>query len=158
MRLSPRPVNSSVISLPLRRIVNGCLGADSFENDDASDWLADFCVDPDKELISNALSTVAEMHSGEHLEAPECSVGLAAAEVAAALKGAPNPNMPDEAKQCVVNFKIKSDPSLVSLAVKAVERIKKNSELKELWDESENSHEWYSAVGDLEARLRKLIA
>lgn len=42
------------------------------------------------------------------------------------------------------------------LAFKAVERIKSDSELKELWDESENPEEWYSAVGDLEVRLKEL--
>ena len=132
----------------------GAWGSGSFENDDASDWVADFCDDPDKELISDALSAVAEIDIGEYLEAPDCSVGLAAAEVVAALKGSPNPDMPDDAKQCVSKLKIKADPGMVSLALKAVERIKTNSELKELWDESENPAEWYAAVGNLEARLK----
>ena len=39
----------------------GAWGADSFEDDDASDWLADFCNGADRELTSTALSTVAEM-------------------------------------------------------------------------------------------------
>jgi hypothetical protein len=39
--------------------------------------------------------------------------------------------------------------------LKAVERIKTDSELKELWDESENPEEWYGAVSNLEARLKK---
>jgi hypothetical protein len=133
----------------------GAWGSGSFENDDASDWVADFCDDPDKELISDALSTVAEMGAGEYLEATDCSVGLAAAEVVAALKGLPNPDMPDDAKECVSKLNIKADPGTVSLALKAVERIKTNSELKELWDESENPAEWYAAVGNLEARLRQ---
>jgi hypothetical protein len=133
----------------------GAWGSDSFENDDASDWLADFCDAPDRELISEALATVAEMDDAQYLEAPECSVGLAAAEVVAALKGAPNPSLPDDAKNCLSNLEIKSDPSMVSLALKAVERIKTNSELKELWDEAENPAEWYQAVGSLESRLRQ---
>jgi hypothetical protein len=133
----------------------GAWGSGSFENDDASDWIADFCDDPDKELISDALSTVAEMDADEDLEAPDCTVGIAAAEVVAALKGAANPGMPDDAKECVEKLKIKADPSMVSLALKAVERIKTNSELKELWDESESRNEWDSAMDNLEARLRK---
>ena len=133
----------------------GAWGSGSFENDDASDWVADFCDAPDKELISGALSTVTEMGEGEYLEATECSVGLAAAEVIAALKGSPNTDMPDGAKECVSKLKIKAEPGMVSLALKAVERIKTESELKELWDESENPAEWYAAVGDLEARLRQ---
>jgi hypothetical protein len=44
---------------------------------------------------------------------------------------------------------------MVSLALKADERIKTNSELKELRDEAENPDGWYQAVGNLEARLRQ---
>lgn len=133
----------------------GAWGSGNFENDDASDWLGDFCDDPDKQLLSDALSTVAEMDADKYLEAPDCSVALAASEVVAALKGVTNPNMPDEVKECVSKLKTKADPSMISLALRAVERIKTNSELKELWDESENPDEWYAAVGELEARLKQ---
>ena len=133
----------------------GAWGADSFENDDASDWLADFCDAPDTALILNALSTVAAMDGGEYLEAPDCSVGIAAAEVVAALKGAPNTLLPDDAKNCFSKLAIKGDPSLAAVALKAIERIKTNSELKELWDESETPDEWYQAVNNLEERLRQ---
>jgi hypothetical protein len=132
----------------------GAWGSGSFENDDASDWIADFCDDPDEDSITDALSTVAEMGADDYLEAPDCSVGLAAAEVVAALKGAPSADMPDEAKDCVSKLKIKAEPDMVSLASRAVERIKTNSELKELWDESEHPAEWYAAVANLEARLK----
>lgn len=133
----------------------GAWGAGSFENDDASDWLADFRDEPDKELISDALSAVADGDADEYLEAPDCSVGLAAAELVAALKGAPASDMPDEAKRCVEALNVKADAGMLSLALRAVERIKTNSELKELWDESENPGEWYAAVENLEARLRQ---
>jgi hypothetical protein len=132
----------------------GAWGADSFENDDASDWLADFCEGPDTELTSVALSTVAEMAAADYLEAPDCSVGIAAAEVVAARKGAPNASLDDDAKTCLASLENNADPGLVSLALKAIERIKTNSELKELWDESENPAEWYQAVENLEARLK----
>ncbi|MFL6255397.1 MAG: DUF4259 domain-containing protein [Pyrinomonadaceae bacterium] len=44
---------------------------------------------------------------------------------------------------------------MVSLALRAIERIRTNSELKELWDESENPDPWYAAVTDLEARVKQ---
>jgi hypothetical protein len=53
------------------------------------------------------------------------------------------------------NLNIKADPSLVGLALKAIERIKTNSELKELWDESETLNEWYEALNGLESRLHQ---
>lgn len=34
----------------------GAWGSGSFENDDALDWLTDFCDDPDKGLIADALT------------------------------------------------------------------------------------------------------
>lgn len=72
----------------------GAWGSGSFENDDALDWLTDFCDDPDKGLIADALTTVAEMDDSEYLEAPDCCVAIAAAEIVAALKGAPNSTHP----------------------------------------------------------------
>ena len=71
------------------------------------------------------------------------------------MKGSPNPDMPDDAKEGVSKLKIKADPGMVSLALRAVERVKTDSELKELWDEAENPAEWYAAVGNLEARLKQ---
>jgi Domain of unknown function (DUF4259) len=133
----------------------GAWGSDSFENDDAADWIGDFCDDPNAEQISAALSAVAEMDGGEYVEAPECSVAIAAAEVVAALSGAPNAGLPDYAKQCVSGLNIGADPALVALALKAIARLKSDSELKELWDESGEPDEWYSAVENLEQRLRR---
>ena len=82
-------------------------------------------------------------------------MGIAAAEVVAALKGAPNPNLNDDARKCPARLEIDADPSLVSLALKALEGIKTNSELKDLWDESANPAEWYQAVANVAGRLRQ---
>jgi hypothetical protein len=131
-------------------------GSDSFENDDALDWITGFCDAPAKELVLKALSRVAEMDFFDCPVAPECRAGIAAAEVVAALRGAPNPNLPALATECVSRLTIKADSSLVHLALKAVERIKTDSELKELWDESENQDEWHSAMASLEVRLKEL--
>lgn len=75
----------------------GIWGSDSFENDDALDWIADFCDAPAMELLSKALSRVAEKDFFDCLAARECRIAIAAAEVVAALRGAPNPNFPGEA-------------------------------------------------------------
>jgi hypothetical protein len=129
----------------------GAWGSGSFQNDDASDWIADFGDDPDESAIVDALSTVVGMN--DYLEAPDCSVAIAAAEVVAALKGSPNPAMPEEVKESIGMLGIDADRDKVVLALKALERIKTDSELKELWDEAEEPAEWYGAITDLEARL-----
>ena len=132
----------------------GAWGADSFENDDASDWLADFCEAPNRQLIVDVLATVVDLGAADYLEAPDSSVAIAAAEIVAAQKRAPNPNLSAEAKDCATKLE-SPDGDTVSLALKALERIKTNSELKELWDESEAPSEWYASMSDLEARLRQ---
>jgi hypothetical protein len=132
----------------------GAWGSDSFENDDAADWLGQFCDAPNKQSIADALATVVDMDAADYLEAPDCCVGIAAAEIVAAQKGAPNPKLAMEAKACITKLEA-ADANIISLALKALERIKNNSELKELWDESETSAEWYSSISNLEDRLKQ---
>lgn len=131
----------------------GAWGADSFENDDALDWLADFCDDPEESVILAALRSIADAGDGEQLEATECSACVAAAEVVAALKGAAR-YVPEDVKGCLVGSNIKPSGDLVETALKALARLRSNSELKELWDESEGAADWQEAVGDLESRLK----
>ena len=132
----------------------GAWGSGSFDNDDASDWLADACDAHNQQSITDALITVAEMDAGDYLEAPDCSVGIAAAELVAAQQGAPHPKLVAEWADCLAKLE-PINASAVSLALQTLERIKNNSELKELWDESETPSEWYVAIADLEARLRQ---
>ena len=63
----------------------GAWGINTFENDDAADWFAEYCDEPNEELLFDAFSTVNGI-GDDYLEAPESSVALAAAEVVAALK------------------------------------------------------------------------
>ena len=133
----------------------GAWGADSFENDDAEDWLGDFCDKPDKTVIVSALSRISEMSADDYLEAPDCCAGIAAAEIVAALKGSPSNALSDEARSCVSQLKFTGDQNLTIVAVNAMERIRTNSELKELWDESESPDEWYEAMSNLVKRLER---
>ena len=133
----------------------GVWGAGSFENDEAADWIADFCEDPDEGLLLNTFTTITEMEKDGYLEASDCSACIAAAEVVAALKGAPHPNISSELKECVANLEMRVDRKKIDYALKALAVIKMDSELKELWDESQDSADWYAAMGDLETRLKK---
>lgn len=127
--------------------------AGSFDNDDAADWASDFTDEPNKKLVESALEAVTDI-GDEYLEASESSTAIAAAEVVAALQGAPHPNLPEELQASLSDSKITVDQNLIDLALKAIERIKTNSELKELWEEDDAS-EWLAAVNDLEERLRR---
>lgn len=128
----------------------GGWGTGSFENDDAQDWLAELAslsVDDLKPLLSRAAD------SSDYLEAPESSVAVAAAEAVAALKDAPSQAVPREIADWARRAKGGSTPDLIDLAFRAVQRVRTNSELKDLWLENEGLNEWSAALRDLEQRL-----
>jgi len=148
------PLKRKVISLSLQRIKMGAWGAGSFENDMALDWLEVFCSASNKEeLLLSMLETITDADG--YLDAADCSSCITAADVVASLKNGPSPDFPEGSKECLSGSGIRPDASLVALAMKAVERVKADSELKELWDESANPEEWYAAINDLEARLKR---
>jgi hypothetical protein len=128
----------------------GGWGTGSFENDDAQDWLAQLAsltVDDVKRLLARAAD-----HS-DYLEAPESSVAVTAAEAVAALKGAPAAALPHEIADWVRQAKNDSLSELANLAIRAIQRVRTNSELKDLWLEAEGLNEWSAALRDLEQRL-----
>ena len=130
----------------------GAWGINIFENDDAADWIGEFCDEPDKSCLLRLL--ILSNIGDDYLEVPESSVALAAAEVVAALLEKPSASLPDDAKECVGKLKFKPNEKLLSAARKAVERVKTNFELKELWDESDDAAQWQATVEDLAARLK----
>ena len=131
----------------------GAWGINNFENDDALDWIGEFCDEPNEEALIEAFAFVNEI-GDDYLEAPESSVALTAAEIVAALKNKPSSDLPEDVKECVVNLSFKPSGEIVSNASKAVERVKADSELKELWEETEDFSEWNKVIDDLISRLK----
>ena len=127
-------------------------GTGSFENDDAQTWLpqlASLTVDDLQPLLARAAD------SAEYLEAPAASVAITAAEVIAALQGRPSQVLPKEIADWARKTKSESGsiPDLASLAVRAIQRVRTNSELKDLWLEADGLNEWSANLRDLEKRL-----
>src|SRR5688572_4449750 len=131
----------------------GAVGAGSFENDDALDWLGEFLAEGDPEAVREALEPIPGADQGDYLEAPGCSAALAAAEVLATAGGRPPPDVPPELAEWVQDRKPAFGAGLYNLALAAIARITSGSELAELWAEGDDS-EWRAAVEDLEKRLR----
>jgi hypothetical protein len=125
----------------------GAWGAGTFDNDDALDWLDDL-VDGADDAIRDAL----EATDAEHIEGPDASSALAAAEVVAAALGHPAADLPGEVSDWLEANDAKSAAALAPLALRAVDRVRQNSELKDLWEESDPA-EWNAAVDDLRKRL-----
>jgi hypothetical protein len=130
----------------------GAWGAGSFENDDASDWAWEL-EELGLEAIETAFTAVTKTGEG-YLEAPDGSYAIAAAEVVAALRGrASSGDLPEEVETFVA-ARPEIDDELLQLARKALSRVlADNSELRDLWKESDSFAEWKGLVTDLQTRL-----
>jgi len=129
-------------------------GTGSFENDDARDFLGELhSKQPDdlKQILARAAGRDGE--PADYLEAPESSVIVAAAEVVATAKGAPPETVPHQIAEWVRKIEGAPSAEMNELARRAVNRVRLNSELKDLWLEAEGLNEWSAVLHDLEQRL-----
>src|SRR5215468_4138208 len=130
----------------------GAWGHNSFENDEARDWVADLEAVSDVSVIVEALAHVTD-EPGQYMEAPECSMAIAAAEVVAALNGRPSSSLPGKVQAWLAG-KPAPAASLVAKARRAVDAVLVESELKDLWTENVGDFpKWTSALNDLKQRL-----
>jgi hypothetical protein len=127
-------------------------GAGSFENDAAADWTNDLEQADGIEFIIDTVEGIAD--SEDYLEATECQEAIAAAEIIAALKGRPAARLPENAQAWVEQRGHPPGQEPVTLALRAVEQILVDSELRELWEEGA-PEEWYAAMDDLRRRLEE---
>lgn len=130
----------------------GAWSEGNFDNDDASDWMWELESADDVSVLEEAFAAINQ--SPEHLETPDCSVAVAAAEVVAALREHPSSKLPDEAHAYVARVGKPPSRALVAAALAALKRIKTKSELQELWDKTPNRAKWHAAIEELEGRLK----
>jgi len=130
----------------------GAWAAGSFDNDDAGDWVWELADAEDTSILEEAFSRIIDCDG--YLEAPDCSIGIAAAEVVAALSQRPAGTLPDEVVAFVARIGSPPLDELISSALRALQRVRTKSELQELWDESDSSSQWHEAVAELESRLK----
>ena len=132
----------------------GAWGVGAFENDTALDWLADF-DDEGADAIVEALETVGEADADAFVDVDEASCALAAAELVAALKTGDTSRLPDTAATSLASYR---DDIVVAdlrrLALGAIARIKSDSELNDLWRDSDDHDDWISELDALVDRLR----
>jgi len=128
----------------------GAWGTGSFENDDAADWVAGLGAITPVELTK---ILVRSADDPEYLEGPAAYVTVAAGEVVAALKGAPGTGAPVAIVEWARRHPQALTPELAALAGRAVDRVRRNSELKDLWMQADGLNEWIAAIGELQGRL-----
>ena len=131
----------------------GAWSHEPFGNDTAADWTYDLEETKDLSYIEAALDRVLEC-GAEYLEAPEAEEALAAIEVIAKLlgKGSQSDAYTESVDAWVSATKLKPPSSLLEKAQHAISRIiSEDSELLELWQESEDSEAWHASVSRLQA-------
>jgi hypothetical protein len=137
----------------------GAWGWGSFENDEALDWVFELEQSKDLSVITGTLDANIDSDD-DYLDATDCSMALAAAETVAALAGRPEPSLPEEVARWVKDRQKESsqegpfvDESVTAKARRAIEAILSDSELKELWEETDELEQWKATVTDLLVRL-----
>jgi hypothetical protein len=130
----------------------GAWGTGSFENDDAANWIGKLgTITPDD--LTKVLVQAAD--DPAYLEAPAASAAVAAGEVVAALNGAPAEGAPVEIASWAKKHPQAFSPELKALAMRTLERVRKNSELKDLWMEADGLNDWIGAMRELQGRLER---
>ncbi|MFC5453025.1 DUF4259 domain-containing protein [Paenibacillus aestuarii] len=129
----------------------GAWGTKSFDNDDALDWVGDLLDSEGHEFLKKTLELVGHE---QYLDACEASQAIAAAEVVAALIGRPSEDLSEELIEWLDSQK-DFDKILVEVSRKALKRVLgDDSELKDLWEESDCYEEWRGQIKELEGRLQ----
>jgi len=133
----------------------GAWDVGTFDNDTAADWAYELHGAEDLALVESAIEAVL-ITGSDYLDADEACEALAACEVIARLRGQWGERSPHtEAVDVWVEAHPVSPPDeLLSRAVDAIDRIlAEASELRELWDESDERDQWHAAVAELRARV-----
>jgi len=134
----------------------GAWGTGSFDNDDALDFVATLEREGSA-AISAALERVAGLGVRDYLEAPDASSAIAAAEILAAARDGDASRLPEAAQDWLDGHADGlASPALLALALRGVERVLLQSELKELWEEGGadgQSEAWSNGLRHLITRL-----
>jgi hypothetical protein len=133
----------------------GAWATTPFGNDSACDWAWGLSECDDLSLIEDTLDNVLEIGS-EYLEAPDAEEAIAAIEILARLKGnwGERNTYTEEADAWVEKVNLKPNQALVEKSRQVIERIlASDSELPELWKESDDFAAWKSSIDDLKARV-----
>jgi hypothetical protein len=149
----------------------GTWGAGNFENDWALDWRDDLRENGDASQIRTTLKRVVEHGGTKHcppsiferlrgrsrhtnwVTAHVAAEALAAAEIVAAWRGRLLAKLPECITELIQKHSSSLKLDIVPLARQAVNIVRTNSELKDLWEEGDAA-EWHQVIQDLDERLQ----
>jgi hypothetical protein len=128
-----------------------------FGNDEAADWAYELEDPDDLEPIELAVDTVLAVGDA-YLETFEASAALAAIELLACLCGRPGDTetYTEAADAWLTATTVTPDDELLDKAHAAIDRVlAEDSELREVWEESDDYEQWLATVDDLRARITR---
>ncbi len=127
-------------------------GPGNFENDDARDWADELTEAGDEKTLKVVLELVT---SEQELASTECAIAIAAAEIVAGLKGQPSESLPDSVRLWLAHRAKPVSDEVVRLARHAVDRVRHESGLRDLWSEVDDFDRWESGLSSLLTRLER---
>jgi len=142
----------------------GTWGVGNFENDSALDWVDEFLECENKKILIKSAFKKAKGRKGlfkfgkeSELEEDAASAVLVAGEVVVLLNKGNSKDAPEELLNWVNDTQLRLNKNIVKDALVAISYVKNNSELKDLWEESNDYQYWNEVVSELERRLELLI-
>ena len=133
----------------------GAWGSQIFENDGAMDFAASVTDGGGLAALEECFDQVIEV-GDDYLDSSISEEALMAAEIVARLTGRPGPQSSylQEVDAWIARQRAKPAPALVDKARRAVERILgDDSEIVELWQDSDSFESWKADVESIRARL-----
>lgn len=154
--LAPYSLLLTTIYSPLTKVSMGTWDTSIFGNDAAADWVAAFAGHASLQFIESTLDlTIVE--SAEYLDSEFACQGLAAAETLARAKTKTGEDVPytKAVDEWARSFNGTIPHELINKAAVVTDLVlAENSELNDLWMESEGSYDvWRSGVVHLKERL-----
>lgn len=128
----------------------GAWGTGVLDSDGVLDALEGLTQGEDSAEICAAFDDALDT---DYVDAEQAETVLAAAELVAALCGRPSERLPEAAASWVRDAKALVDNDCRLRAVRAVARVARRSELRELWEEGDLLPEWERSVEGLRRRL-----
>lgn len=126
-----------------------------FGNDEAREWLSALIAGASTEPVFRALVTAAKVRDGEFLPSQECERAIAAAEIVCCVRNKPTAEVPEELKSWLSQHKLVAGDQIAAMAVRVLGRITRDSELKQVFDDTDSAEEWYAALHDIQKRLQQ---
>jgi hypothetical protein len=132
----------------------GAWGLLNFENDTALDFVATV-EEKGIEQIKSAIEVINTIEEDAYVDSYLCEEALAAVEYIAAAKDRMAEDFPEDAEEWLQANKanLLAIRGIIAKCQQAIDRIKNNSEGKDLWEESGDVEEWNKVLDDLNTRI-----